>query len=96
MFRELEFTLKVMRAHYKTYVDPAEILKMATTNTFKDRNISSFDEKTNKSLIKENHSAELFIAKRLSKNHYLSLINRSEMKDIKCIINKREILSYHC
>ena len=32
MFRELEFTLKIMSVNYKSYLNPCELLKMATTN----------------------------------------------------------------
>jgi len=32
MFRELEYTLKAMRALYKNFIDPKEVLKMSTSN----------------------------------------------------------------
>ena len=150
IFRELEYTLKAMRAYYKTFVDPVEILKMATTNITVDTSINdssntsvndssntsvnvtvdasintsintsknintktsksinankkgdfgiiksySIEEKINKSIIEEGHFAELFISKKLSKNPYLSLINRTEKNDIKYLINKNEILEYN-
>ena len=32
MLRELEFTLKIMSVRYKSYLNPCELLQMATTN----------------------------------------------------------------
>jgi len=108
IFRELEYTLKIMRAFYKVYVSPKDILKMATTNHVMDiSNItnvniendtkikSDIKTKINKSIIQEENSAELFIAKKISKNPYLSLINRSETKDIMCLINKDKLIYYN-
>jgi len=108
IFRELEYTLKVMRAFYKDYMSPKDILKMATTNQLIDitgktnddikndtRTNNNIKTLINKSIIQEKNSAELFIAKKLSKNPYLSLINRSETKDIICLVNKDKLIYYN-
>lgn len=108
IFRELEYTLKIMRAFYKDYVSPKDILKMATTNQVVDiSNITDVNTRNNtkinndigtkidKSIIQEKNSAELFIAKKISKNPYLSLINRSETKDIICLMNKDKLIYYN-
>ncbi len=80
MFRELEFTLKIMSVKYKSYLNPCELLKMATTNACQ----FNFD----KSFIEIGQYAELNIVKHFSKNYYLSLINRSETKNILYTINR--------
>jgi len=108
IFRELEYTLKIMRAFYKDYMSPKDILKMATTNQVIDiSNITDVNTKNdnkikndirtniNKSIIQEENSAELFIAKKISKNPYLSLINRSETKNIICLMNKDKLIYYN-
>ena len=111
IFRELEYTLKIMRAFYKNYISPKEILKMATTNVYlnnskygsnnnsdndlnKNFNDFSIYKKINKSIIDEKNNVELFISKKISKNPYLSLINRSETKDIICLMNKDKLIYY--
>ncbi|MDR0900650.1 MAG: amidohydrolase family protein [Methanobrevibacter sp.] len=92
IFKELEFTLKIMRVYYKDYIAPKEILKMATSNI---RYASSTINKLiNKSMIKEGEEAQLFIAKNSSKDPYLSLINRTETKDITCLINRNNIIHF--
>ncbi len=79
MFRELEFTLKVMKAYSKSYIPPVDILKLATTNACADEiNLPAL----NKSFIGVGQKEELFVANRKSKNPYLSLINRTEPDDI--------------
>ena len=88
MFRELEYTLKAIRASYYKYLSPLNVLKMPTTNPVKN-------DKINKSFIDINQDVELFIAKKLSNNPYLSLINRTEKNDIKYLINKNEILDFN-
>lgn len=47
IFRELEYTLKIMRAFYKHYISPKEILKMATTNVY--LNNSKYDSNSSNS-----------------------------------------------
>lgn len=85
MLRELEFTLKIMSVHYKSYINPHELLKMATTNIceFKINDIIQ------KSTIDEGNFAEFNIFKSFSKNPYLNIINRVETKNILYIINKK-------
>ena len=85
MLRELEFTLKVMSVYYKGYVNPQELLKMATTNVcgFKINDV------VQKSLISEGDFAQFTVFKSFSKNSYLNICNRQETKTILYIINKR-------
>ena len=80
MFRELEFTLKIMSVNYKSYLDPCELLKMATTNAC----LHDFS----KSYIEIGQDAEFNVIKHFSKNPYLSIINRSQTKNILYTINK--------
>ena len=80
MFRELEFTLKIMSVNYKSYLNPCELLKMATTNAC----LFDFD----KSYIEIGQVAEFNVIKHFSKNPYLSIINRSQTKNILYTINK--------
>jgi len=100
IFRELEYTLKIMRAFYKNYISPKEILKMPTVNIRKillslsNNNSQHIYKKINKSIIEEGSNAELFISKKISKNPYLSLINRSETKDIICLMNKDRLIYF--
>ena len=79
MLREMEFTLKLMSVAFKNYINPSELLKMATTNPCK-HNFS-------KSFIEIGRKAELNVFKHFSKNPYLSIINRSETKNILYTIN---------
>ena len=79
LFREMEFTLKIMKGFSKNYIAPIEILKMATTNVCI---ADSLSEKINKSYIEEGQMAEFMIANQKSNNPYLSLINRTEIDDI--------------
>lgn len=79
IFRELEFTLKIMKGISKNYIAPVEILKMATTNVCI---ADSLSKKINKSYIDEGQKAEFMIVNQRSNNPYLSLINRTEINDI--------------
>ena len=85
MLRELEFTLKLMSVYYKNYINPVDLLKMATTN------ICAFNinKIVQKSVIMENNFAEFIVYKSFSKNPYLNLCNRVETKNILYIINKK-------
>ena len=58
LFREMEFTLKIMKGFSKNYIAPVEVLKMATTNVCVDSSLSS---KINKSYIGEGQNAEFMI-----------------------------------
>jgi cytosine/adenosine deaminase-related metal-dependent hydrolase len=79
MLRELEFSLKLMSVYYNSYIEPSQLLKMATTNVCITDSLS---EKINKSYIEEGQNAEFMIANQKSNNPYLSLINRAEVDDI--------------
>ena len=79
LFREMEFTLKIMKGLSKNYIAPVEILKMATTNVCINSSLAS---KINKSYIDEGQIAEFMIINQRSNNPYLSLINRTEVNDI--------------
>ena len=85
MLRELEFTLKLMSVYYKKYLNPCELVKMATTNI----NAFKINEVVNKSLIHEGNFAELIVFKSFSKNPYLNICNRAETKNILYVINKK-------
>ena len=80
MFRELEFTLKIMSVNYNDYLNPCELLKMATTNAC----LFDFD----KSCIEVGQASQFNVIKHFSKNPYLSIINRSQTKNILYTINK--------
>lgn len=79
MFREMEYALKVTRGYYREYFPPAEILKMATVNAANALNLDT-------GCIKEDKCPDLIILKQKSKDPILSVINRTELLDIKNII----------
>ena len=85
MFREMEFTLKLMSVYYKRYINPKELVKMATTNVcgFKINDV------VQKSVILEDNFAEFIVLKSFSKNPYLNICNRVETKNILYTINKK-------
>ena len=85
IFRELEFSLKLMSVYYHNYLNPVDLLKMATTNVCQF-NINSV---VGKSFIGEDNFAEFLILKSFSKNPYLNICNRVETKNILYIINKK-------
>ncbi len=85
MLRELEFTLKVMSVYYRQYINPADLLKMATTNI----NYYDINDIVQKSLIKEGDFAEFIVFNSFSKNPYLNICNRLETKNILYTINKK-------
>ena len=88
ILRDLEFTLKILRARFKNYVPPEEILKFATTNICHKSNKQILNKLIQKTPIQENKKAQIMITKKLSKNNYLSIINRTETKNIKYILNE--------
>ena len=88
MLRELEFSLKLMSVYYKSYIDPKELLKMATTN----RCNHTINNVVQKSFIMEDNFAEFVVYKSFSKNPYLNICNRCETKNILYIINKKGIV----
>ena len=85
MLRELEFSSKIMSVYYKNYINPVDLLKMATTN------ISGFkiNDVVQKSVIMEDNFAEFNIFNSFSENPHLNIINRVETKNILYTINKR-------
>ncbi|MDP3484529.1 MAG: amidohydrolase family protein, partial [Methanobacteriaceae archaeon] len=85
MFREMEYALKTTRGYSKKYLSPADVLKMATTNVSKAIDIDS-------GIIKEDCLADIMLVKQLSKNPWLSIINRTESKNIICLIRKGKIV----
>ena len=85
MLRELEFTLKLMSVYYKSYINPKQLLQMATTNVCS----SDVNNIIQKSFINEGNPAEFVIFKSFSKNPYLNICNRCETKNILYIINKK-------
>ena len=85
MFREMEFTLKIMSVYYKNYIDPKELLKMATTNVCDNK----INDIVKKSTIDVGNDAEFIVSNYFSKNPYLNMINRCESKNILYRINKK-------
>ena len=84
LFRELEFSLKIMSVYYKNYLNPKDLLKTATTNIC-NFEINRYIEKP---VFDVNQEANLFISKKYSKNPYLNIINRCGTKDILYIMNR--------
>jgi adenine deaminase len=58
---------------------------MATTNVSKAWGLDA-------GLIKEGYVADIMLVKQLSKNPWLSIINRTESKNIICLIRKGKIV----
>lgn len=78
MFREMEYALKVTRAYYQRYFPPEEIVKMATVNAGQAL-------KLDVGSISEGKLADLIVVEQVSRNPYLSLINRTESSHIRNI-----------
>ncbi|MGX8693716.1 MAG: amidohydrolase family protein [Methanobrevibacter sp.] len=85
MFRELEFTLKLMSVYYMEYINPKDLLKMATTNIY----YSKINDVVGKSTIDVGNDAEFMVLNSFSKNPYLNIINRCQSKNILYTINKK-------
>ncbi|MBU4536332.1 MAG: amidohydrolase family protein [Euryarchaeota archaeon] len=85
MFREMEYALKLTRGFYKSYFSPEDVLKMATANAACALHIDS-------GFLDEGRLADLMIVKQISSNPHLSLINRTESKNIICLIIKGNII----
>ena len=85
MFRELEFSLKLMSVYYKDYLNPKQLLQMATTNVC----CNKINNLVKKSTISVGESAEFIVSNSFSINPYLNMINRCESKNILYIINKK-------
>lgn len=85
MFRELEFTLKIMSVFHKSYLNPKELLKMATTNICN----TQINDIIEKSVIDVGNPAEFIVSNSFSIDPYLNIINRCESKNILYAINKK-------
>ncbi len=85
MFKEMEYTLKVTRGFYKTYLPPLEVFKMATINpaTALGLNLGS---------IEEGKIADIMLVNGMSGDPILSLINRTESQNIKTLIKEGNIV----
>ena len=85
MFREMDYALKMARGFSKEYLSPREILKMATTNfsTIMGQKMG---------IIEEGSVADIMVVNKLSKNPWLSIINRTESKNIIYLIRKGKIV----
>lgn len=88
MFRELEFSLKLMSVYYRDYINPLDLVKMATTNICSHH----INNVVQKSLIDVGSCAEFIILNSFSKNPYLNICNRCETKNILYTINKKCIV----
>lgn len=91
MLRELEFSLKLMSVYYRSYINPQQLLQMATTNVC-GHDVNNIVQK---SFIGEGNFAEFIVFKSFSKNPYLNICNRCETKNILYTINKKCIVYYH-
>ena len=95
MMRDLEFSLKLTRAYFKEYFNPKDFLKMTTTNPSK---FMLTNERLyniiGKSVIGLGNDAQLMITKQISKNPYLSIINRCETQNILYVMNKDKLVDY--
>ncbi len=85
LLREMEYTLKVIRGYYKEYFPPKEILKMITVNAGKAL-------KLNIGSLEEGKLADVIIVQQISHNPILSIINRTESKNIKGLITEGELV----
>ena len=85
MFKEMEYTLKVTRGYYKTYLPPLEVFKMATLNPAMALGL-------NLGSIKEGKIADIMLVNGMSGDPILSLINRTEPENIKALIKEGNIV----
>jgi len=85
MFREMEYALKVTRGFTQKYFSPVEILKMATVNAGKAVGL-------NLGSLEEGNLADIMIVERISRDPILSLINRTQSKNIIGLITDGRIL----
>ena len=85
LLREMEYTLKVTRGYYREYFPPKEILKMTTVNAGKAL-------KLNIGSLEEGRLADVIIAQQISHDPILSIINRTESKNIKGLITEGELV----
>ncbi|MBQ6512275.1 MAG: chlorohydrolase, partial [Methanobrevibacter sp.] len=66
------------------YINPKDLLKMATTNVCYNK----INDVVGKSTIDVGNDAEFIVLNSFSKNPYLNIINRCESKNILYTINK--------
>jgi len=85
MLREMEYALKVTRGYYREYFPPLEVFKMATVNAARALNL-------NLGCIKEGKIADIMVVEQISEDPILSLINRTESKNIICVITEGNIV----
>ena len=85
MFKEMEYTLKVTRGFYKTYLPPLEVFKMATMNP-------AIALGLNLGSIEEGKIADIMLVSGMSGDPILSLINRTESQNIKALIKEGNIV----
>lgn len=85
LLREMEYALKATRGYYKEYFPPKEILKMATVNAGRALNL-------NLGVLEEGYIADIMIAEQISEDPILSLINRTESKNIISLITDGKIV----
>lgn len=95
IMRDLEFSLKLSRAYYREYFDPKLFFNMATVNIYQYKTFNSrLYNLIGKTIIEEGSSPQLIITKQISKNPYLSIINRTETQNILYVINKDIVVDY--
>ena len=95
IMRDLEFSLKLARAYYRKYFNPKFFFEMATTNIYKSKKTNPrLYDVVGKTVIEEGSSPQLTILRKLSKNPYLSIINRTETKNILYVMNKNTLVDY--
>lgn len=85
MFIEMEYTLKVTRGYYKTYIPPLEVFKMATFNPAMALGL-------NLGSIEDGKIADIMLVNGMSGDPILSLINRTESQNIKALIKEGNIV----
>ncbi|HMK53979.1 MAG TPA: amidohydrolase family protein [Methanobacteriaceae archaeon] len=85
MFQEMEYALKVTRGLYQEYFSPKDVLKMATVNAGKALNL-------NLGSLKEDNLADIMIVEQVSLDPILSLLNRTQSKNIIGLIINGRIL----
>jgi len=85
MFREMEYALKVTRGYYRQYFSPLEILKMATVNPGRSLNLKL-------GYIEEGMLADIMLVDQLSTDPILSLLNRTESKNIIGLITDGKVV----
>lgn len=85
MFKEMEYTLKVMRGYYREHIPAVDVFKMATVNPAMALGLNS-------GLIEEGKIADIMLIDGLSGDPVLSMINRTEPQNIKTLIKEGNIL----